>query len=302
VAINEQVDGSQSPMEQWMKSSCNFWNTMMDPDQKKRENSGNHDSSKQQTKTRLQESVESTLKAAQAFNAAMLEPESMATLVNGVNDFPEALFKIVQPAWNGLFHLQQQWAERAGRIGKSTTFSNWENLDKGTFRILTELYEREFRQFLNMPQIGLTRVYQEHANMAADRYALFQSSMAEFLSMLYLPLEKSLKIMQEKFTQMVDTGNVPENSKQYYEIWIKILETHYLNLFKSPEYTETLQRTIDSIGEFMIARKQILEDMIQMLPVPTQKEMDELYKELYLIKKKVKQLEKLIPDPVTTAI
>jgi polyhydroxyalkanoate synthesis regulator phasin len=29
-----------------------------------------------------------------------------------------------------------------------------------------------------------------------------------------------------------------------------------------------------------------------MLPVPTQKEMDELYKEIYLLKKRIKELEK----------
>ncbi len=124
---------------------------------------------------------------------------------------------------------------------------------------------------------------------------MFQSSMAEFLSLLYRPVEKSLKVMQERLAEMVDSGKVPQNAKDYYRMWIKVLEGHYMNLFKSPEYTETLRRTLDSIGEFLIARRQMLEDTIQTLPVPTQKEMDELYKEMYLLKKKLKELEKRIP-------
>ena len=38
--------------------------------------------------------------------------------------------------------------------------------------------------------------------------------------------------------------------------------------------------------------QEILEDMLQTLPVPKQREMDELYKEIYLLKKRIKALEK----------
>ena len=101
--------------------------------------------------------------------------------------------------------------------------------------------------------------------------------------------------MQKKLSEMLDKGIVPENSKEFYRLWISILETNYMNLFKSPEYVDSLRKTLDSIGEFMIARKQMLEDALQTIPVPTQKEMDELYKEIYLLKKKIKQLENRIP-------
>ena len=35
-----------------------------------------------------------------------------------------------------------------------------------------------------------------------------------------------------------------------------------------------------------------MEDMLSMFPVPKQKEMDELYREIYLLKKRIKALEK----------
>jgi len=75
-------------------------------------------------------------------------------------------------------------------------------------------------------------------------------------------------------------------------MWIKILERHYAVLFKSPEYNLAIAKTVDAMSEFLIARKQILEDSLRFLPIPTQQETDELYKELYLLKKRVKQLEK----------
>ena len=35
-------------------------------------------------------------------------------------------------------------------------------------------------------------------------------------------------------------------------------------------------------------------DMLQNLPIPTNKEMDELYKDLYILKKRVKELERKV--------
>jgi polyhydroxyalkanoate synthesis regulator phasin len=46
------------------------------------------------------------------------------------------------------------------------------------------------------------------------------------------------------------------------------------------------------MSEFSAAKKEILQDFLNTLPVPTHKEMDELYKEIYLLKKRIKELEK----------
>ena len=106
--------------------------------------------------------------------------------------------------------------------------------------------------------------------------------------------------MQDELARMADQGKLPESSKDYYRMWIKVLEGHYMTLFKSPGYTHTLGKTLDAMSAFMVARKEILEDALQALPVPTQKEMDELYREIYLLKKRVKELEKKNGSPETT--
>jgi len=121
---------------------------------------------------------------------------------------------------------------------------------------------------------------------------MLQGSLFEFLSFLFLPIEQSMKIMQDRLAELSDSGKLPEASKEYYRIWIRILEGHYEKLFKSSEYVETLTRTIDALNEFIIARSHILQDALKMYPVPSQKEMDELYKEIYLLKKRIKNLEK----------
>jgi len=41
-----------------------------------------------------------------------------------------------------------------------------------------------------------------------------------------------------------------------------------------------------------VARQELLQDHMQMFPVATHKELDDLYKELYELRKRVKRLEK----------
>jgi hypothetical protein len=75
-------------------------------------------------------------------------------------------------------------------------------------------------------------------------------------------------------------------------MWVKILEGRYMILFKSPEYNRAIANALDAMAEFLMAKKQIIEDSFRSLPIPTQQETDELYREIYLLKKRVKQLEK----------
>lgn len=110
--------------------------------------------------------------------------------------------------------------------------------------------------------------------------------------LVYLPMEKSFKVMQEKMEELTREKQLPENSQDYYWMWLKILEGHYMTLFKSSEYTRTLSKTLDAMEDFITAKQEMLQDLLQAFPVPVQKDMDDLYKELYLLKKKVKQIEK----------
>jgi class III poly(R)-hydroxyalkanoic acid synthase PhaE subunit len=222
----------------------------------------------------------------------MQQPEATEALFKGVGAIPEIMTKLLTPALEAFFHLQREWIERTARIGESTSAYKFENLDQEAFRAWLDIYEKEFRQFLHVPQLGLIRFYQERANEALDRFNILQATMAEFISVLYLPFERSAKVMQENLGEMAASGKLPEKTKDYYRVWVKILEGLYLNLFKSPEYTDLMARTLNAMENYMVARRRVMEDALQSLPLPTLKDVDECYKEIYSLKKRVKELEK----------
>jgi hypothetical protein len=223
---------------------------------------------------------------------AMNNPESASSSANSISALPDIMMKMAKSAWDVGFQFQNHFLEKAGKIGKRTEAYNFENLDQEVFQALTDVYEKELRQYLHVPPLGLTRFYQERFNELLDKHNLFETTLAEFLSILYLPLEKSFQVLQEKLRDMAQEGILPKDTREGYGMWLKILEGHYMNLFKSKEYTDALHKTLSKMEDLIIAKNEAMRDILQLLPIPTNQDMDDLYKEFYHLKKRVKELEK----------
>ena len=273
----------------WIKSSADFWGSML---QNWTTSRPAGDGSSPGEKSRAQESFETVFNSWQMLSSVAGDPGAMDAFSNLGRTIPEVLSQMVQSSWKSYFHLQQQWLEKAGRIGDSTQAFTFEDIDEDIFKTWTDIYETEFRQFFYIPQLGLTRFYQEKLNEALDKHTRFQSQFMEFMHLIYLPVEKSIKVLQQQLSELAGEGKLPESSNDYYKLFIKILEGHYMSLFKSRDYATAMSKTLDSLEDFVAARDNITQDFLKTLSMPTQKEMDELYKELYHLKKRLKILEK----------
>lgn len=236
--------------------------------------------------------LDSNLNLLKSFSRMMKQPESELAVANAVSALPEIFLKIAKSGFDAALQIQNHLLEKAGQVGKHTEAYNFENLDQEAFKALNEVYEKDIRQYFKIPPLGFNRFYQEHLNELLDKHNVFETTLAEFLSILYLPLEKSFKVFQEKLLQMAEEGNIPTSTKENYAMWLKILEGHYMNLFKSADYTEALHRMLNNLEDFIIVRNEIMQDFLKMFPVVTHKDIDDLYREFHLLKKRVKELER----------
>ena len=273
----------------WIKSAADFWGSTL---QNWSKFSTAGDGSSTGERSRTQESFETVFNSWQTLSSVAGDPGAMEAFSNLGRSMPEFLSQMVQASWRSYFYLQQQWLEKAGRIGESSRAFDFDNLDKEVFKAWTEIYEKEFQQFFHVPQLGLTRFYQEKINETLDKHNRFQSQQAEFMHLIYLPIEKTFKVLQQQLSDLAREGKLPENSNDYYKLFIKILEGHYMSLFKSAEYVSTMTKTLGALEDFIAARDSINQDLFKSMSIPTQNELDEIYKELYQLKKKVKRLEK----------
>lgn len=286
--MNEKIDdpfGMTSMFNTWMKSMGDLWSAIpWQPQAGTMAGSG--------TSPKAQGAMAATLKNWQSVAGAMATPESMNALLKGSGAMPEVLLNLAQTSMGSVIELQQNVVERIGRMGESAKAYQFQDLDENLSRLWTDIYEKEFRQFFHIPQLGLMRTYQERANRVVDSYNLFQSTLSELLSLLGLPFTRAAQVMQEKLGQMAESGELPEDSKVIYNLWVKVLEGHFMTLFQTPEYVDTLGRTVNALADFSAARNAAFEDMLSLLPVAKKTEMDDMARELYDLKKRLRKLEK----------
>ena len=282
---------NESSIFPWLKDATDMWLNMAQAVP-----SGTDSALKTQTavQNRFTRQLETNLNLLKSFSRMMSEPESASAAANSFSALPEILLKMAGSGFDVAMQIQNHLMEKAGNIGKRTEAYNFDNLDQDVFKALTEIYEKELRQYLKIPPLGLTRFYQERFNELLDKHNLFETTLAEFLSILYLPMEKSFRVLQEKLQEMAEEGHLPSDTKESYGMWLKILEGHYMNLFKSKEYTDALHRTLNKLEDFLIAKNDTMRDFLQLMPVVTHRDMDDLYKEFHILKKRVRELEKKI--------
>jgi class III poly(R)-hydroxyalkanoic acid synthase PhaE subunit len=207
---------------------------------------------------------------------------------------PDMMLKMLQPFWGYSIKLQKQWAEMTG----ATATGEPENMAEVIKQMTKTLYDaqgEDFRKILNVPQLGLNRYYQERFNKAIEKASDFQSALTGFLQLLMIPLEKAHYGVQEEIAKMEKEGKAAiKDSKALYQLWIQKLEDHYMQLLRSDDYMNTLTETLNRLHDFRAARSEFFMDLLQNLPIPTNRDMDELYKDLHILKKRVKELERKV--------
>ena len=283
---------SEPLLAAWIKWTMDFWETMaqMGPGlagagrsggQASRETAGSADP------------WLASLNLWQAFFSLLTEPGTVAAVFQGIQAPSKIILRMAQAGWGGYFYLHQQWLEGWQGGGSPSGEKGYETLDQDICQTCNEIFEQDFHRILNLPHLCLTGLPPERAIRATVAFNQFQAAMAEFIYLLYLPVKKSLRAMRG----VGGAGrqeNPPEDFKDYYKGWLKILEGHYMTLFQSVEYIRTLNHTLHALEDFTTAKQELLSEAMAALGLPTRREMDDLYREIYLLKKSMKGLAQKI--------
>ncbi len=285
---DEQKTGPEPSTPAWLRAAADFWEIMAKMAQGEAplaEASSSQEAAAPQTPEWGQSAFEKWSSLAFLLQKAPAPPDP---LLQGMETLSEVSLKLARLGWEGYFRLQQQWLEQIDKLGQGLeTASKSEKFGRDSLKAWTEICGQNFRQVLNLPQLGLTRVYQERLTRATAAFSLFQEAMSEFLQVLSLPVETSLEAMKARLEELGREGNLSDDLRDYYDMWIKILEGHYMTLLKSSGYLDSLGNILVAAGNYTVARKEVLGDLLKTLQIPTYKDFDELAKDLYQLKKKV---------------
>lgn len=202
------------------------------------------------------------------------------------------MFQTLTPQWwSGYFTLQRLWLEHLAQVPPELQLSQPKPLDRDFLKNWLAMYEQTWQPFLQMPQLGFTRVYQEQTAGMVDKFQVFQAALADFVFSLYQPVEESLAVVREHLTTQARQEQVSDDFKVYYRLWLKTLEARYLTLLTEPDFLQTMTKTVAAMSDFLAARQEVVTTILKNLAIPTHEELDELHREIYQLKKQIRGLK-----------
>lgn len=117
----------------------------------------------------------------------------------------------------------------------------------------------------------------------------FNTRLAEYYKQLSDTWIEAQKKVNKKIPEIPNDAEQLEASKR---VWIDIFENDFTQLFDSEKFGENFGKLISSELELSKHWNNMLSTLLETANVPTKHDLDEVYKELHSLRKRVSKLEK----------
>jgi BMFP domain-containing protein YqiC len=134
----------------------------------------------------------------------------------------------------------------------------------------------------------------------SNEFAHYQMKSTEMQYMMYNTGLKAMEELAETVYNQVRNGAEVNDFTNLYTTWLTISDKHFVTLFSTDEYSK-MQAELNSFGNKMKMHiNQQMEKSMANVPVVTRSEMDEAYKTIYEMKKRITMLEKQLDTETAT--
>ena len=171
---------------------------------------------------------------------------------------PKEYYKHLSLFWTDLIHLMSSKPQALASVGPMRNFT--ENSKKITLELL------EANQGLSKFNDALTTYYKQ-------------------LTDTWIESQKKVSL------KIPEVPNDVEQLEAYKKIWIEIFDNDFTELFDSKKFGENYGKLVSMELELTNRWNNIANVMLQSANLPSKKEIDEIYQEIHLLRKKVSKLE-----------
>lgn len=193
--------------------------------------------------------------------------------------------------------LSVPWGDVARDLGAA-----WQRALRGDHEALREFtrtwketYNKTYGKLLQAPTLGYSREPQERLMRSVDAFVDYLAAVHEFTHVLEKVGRKAGTRWLNKISDLSTDGTIPSH-RVIYRLYLSTFEENYAEVFRSKEYSVLQARMVDAGMRFKRRLDSALEDLIGVLPVPTDSEMKELYQAFYELRRTVKRQQRRIDE------
>ncbi len=162
------------------------------------------------------------------------------------------------------------------------------------FDLWLKTYEDTFCRLTKVPAMGPARERSEKFMKGISNFvSLYAKSIDNTLDFQTLTIEAMRRLHEKVITEEI----TPEKHKDFYNLWIETYSETFKEFLKSDHFASDMGAFMSYFMEWLKYNRQVLEeDYLKPMNLPTRSDIDEINRELYSLKKKVKELNLQIKE------
>ncbi len=180
--------------------------------------------------------------------------------------------------------------------GTENRDERWEKMVRGLPENYLLFYKEVAGKFLKGPQLGVYREVLHQLMDATDGHQQFTAALSDFLVKFSRPMEKSFNNLDQVLKSKEVSENGFKSPQAFYDLTIGILEKDYDDYLKSPEGVQDVAEVIQSYVTYREKSDGAKDVWLKSFSIPTTKEMEDVYRNMYQLKKQVRKQDKQIAD------
>ncbi|HWQ95806.1 MAG TPA: poly(R)-hydroxyalkanoic acid synthase subunit PhaE [Candidatus Methylomirabilis sp.] len=178
------------------------------------------------------------------------------------------------------------------------------NMEKSGFESTQEFfdmwlrtYEATMGRLVEMPAMGPAREKSEKMTKGFSTFVNLYAAGMDTSSNLQSVFMEAMRKVQKKTAKDMKGEISPEKYKDFYNIWIETYSETFKEFSKSGHFVSDMGKLNSNLMDFQKYNREMLEDnYLKPMNLPTKTEIDEINKELYSLKKTVKELTSHIKE------
>ena len=235
---------------------------------------------------------------------SMMDTQKFKTFVDGFFKFmPDGSQKMVEQMNVQFVNMMKQAAEAGldNYEGMKSQFNQFQSNTANPFSNMMNMYSN-WKQAFDNAISPLSKVINENEsvktvkdwNQIADQMMEFSIKNSELQYMIYQHATKAMDTLATKVATNLKEGKEIESIVKLYQEWLMIGDDVFTNLFQSDSYSKLMTE----VSSIQLKIKSAIDGQMEKtlfanIPVATRTEMDEVYKNLYDLKKMYRNLEKM---------
>jgi class III poly(R)-hydroxyalkanoic acid synthase PhaE subunit len=164
------------------------------------------------------------------------------------------------------------------------------------FHNIFNALDSTFGKVFHVPAVGRDREKITLLLRAIDDVAVNMAKNIEYQHLLYVTGMTAMEQVIDAIARKIRSGEEIKSFDEFFDLWIDLNEKTYLELFQREEFSRLQGELTESTLTVRRHFFKLMELYLYDLPIALRSEMDDLYKTVYDLKKKVRGLEKRLND------